>query len=1540
MNEKINNYQNRLFNKLFATLPGIRKFSNTTNQFYFDEPLTHFYSFGNKNFWYAKGEKENKFVYLFSMKNKNLKDISPDDATLIIDFDKNERFNTHSLGIFSIKNSELHILINYDVLKKRYPYFNSGNFNVTQMKSIDKKLNINVIDLGDLNDDFIENLEKFIKLSSTPDVFRNTEEDNFDTKSTEETINKSKQCAICLKDKDGANIHSKLNHLKYLKPDLCGTCIEKIVVSEFYTKLIPLLKGNETKDLNIAKEKYGNSEIFDIGLKLLEKYEIIQYIGVKKLFFSIDRKSDIISNYLKFSDENNLLIDNILKTKKESKKKKQEIDNRSTDITKETTKKMNLFLNALNAGKTHEQALNIAKIDSKRVENWYKFGKQGDANYIPFYNKYREFRPKNKERIEKMEKFLDALKKDVNIDNALKKSDLNIDKVRAWYGLGEKGDEDYKDFYLACRILLPNGIPKKETKKIVNNEELMNEFIALIEAGKTNNEAMTQLKIPKFKVKNWVNQGKLGNKKYVAFYNAYMVEIEKEKQMRKAKKLEKKLKKQKLKEKTSKQIAVNLHGEKIPQTGEGTCKICGRTLNNKTRKDICKRCLRKQYASKILLKLLKSVEPEKTFKKEDLKVLGLQNIQIKDYIWTLKEYNLVTEENNKLQLKNKTELEEFIKKSCLEIDELPQEQTTVKLNKTCKTCGETLEISKFFSSTTTEDGFEDNCKDCKRLITTANYLKEIIKFVEFESEFSEEDLKPYLKNSFQFQAKIWALLDNDLLKKNFERNTYILTDEKTANEFLDKYYDENNEKQSKAESSEEPINKIPKLTKKDQMELILQEISNGKSRKEASELTNIPLYKINHWYTEGRQGYGDDNVYFHKQLKKLEKDNSSNNKNIINHETKEKEYENKEITRRIFLDNFKNGKTKEESAANADLELSLVHEWYLKGKNNETPYVEFYEKYMKIKNKPEKIKTPKLEKIDQFGTNIAVNQMNTILEALANGKSEKEAINGANVSEDTYKYWLNRGKQEFGELYTQFYNYVNEIKERNTATSTQPNEMEDKLNELLVPLDEKYELLFRPSKMNRTGIAWVNIIGKQWVYQKSEDNSPIKISNSNIYNLFKEVTNKNLPWGIRDLSIAKSIIIKNFELNPENTTKKSDKAVNKTQLIEDYGIYAPLPEEYEQAFKSVPMNKSGIAWVNNPGTGTRWIYERRDDGTTVRFDDENIYGLYKKVKNANQIWGIRDYERAKKIIDIPDDFEIPKKQKTVDKSIEMPKYIDPDIYAPLPKELTVTFNPKQANKTGIAWVNKSGSNWRYSRQINRKPVEVIDENIYKLHQKVKNLNLDWGIRDYNKAKDIIKIPENYVPKSEEEKENEINKSIYAPLPKKYMASFNPNQPNKTGIAWVNPVGNKWVYQRKINGIPIKYSDSDIKKLHEVVIKNNHVWGITNLEKAKKIIETNNLPTTTEEKPKEIKPIITSKNVTITYLEKSFNEIDIIIKGIIKDKELLKVLNRFDLFEENINRLNTTSINNQVDIFIELTLNRYAIRIFEEKIEDLEWKINK
>ena len=1754
MTNKIKQYQLRLFNRLFSTLPNVKKLNNDTNDLNLDEAITHIYYFHNKKFWFTEGEKNNKYIFIFGLKNKPIHTITTQDKSLVIDFDKTKQFNDDSLGLFSIQNSEIHILINQDILNKKYPYINTSDFKKRTLKSANNKLKLNTIDLGSLNEDFIENIEKLIidsskkeKIIAVPTYEPNKKEND--------------DCSICGNNISKTSFNSKIKSLKNKKPELCGKCIEKIITAEFYDKVTPLIKSNDSKELNNVREKMGNDQLFDLGMELLEKYDIIKYIGVKKLFFTIDKSSLIVKEYGKFSDKNNLLIDNLFQakkttpkptsSKKENKTQNNFINEKTTTLTKETITKMNLFLNALKAGKTYDAACKIANLNSKKIEHWYKLGKKGDKNYIAFYNEYQPFRPENIERNEKMDKFLEALTND-NFENALKKSGLKASKVRSWYNLGEKGDEDYKNFYFGCKLLMPEGIPKEDTGKIVNNEELMNEFITLIEDGKTNDEAISQLKIPKFKVKNWFNQGKLGNKKYVDFYNAYMIEINRNKQTKKAKKLKKSNEQKKTK----------------IQSGEKICRICGRKYSKKRTKDICKRCEKKQYASKIILKLLKVIQPEIPFKKEDLRSLNLEEFQIKDYIWTLKEFNLITEKNNKYQLKNKEFLEEFIKKSGIKIDELPNTENEDSLHKTCKKCGKTLlKTSNFFKSDSSEDGYEDNCKDCKKLISAADYLKEINEYVNYRDEFSEDDLKPYFKDSFKLQAKLWSLIENDLVRKNFEENTYILTDEKTADAFLEKYLEE-----------KPKIQTLIKYTKEEQMKIIIKAISEGKTRSEAAELAGIPLYKITHWFNEGRQGYGNDNIEFYKKLKEIEMPQnalkldmkfvlhevmegkdisqishvseneiknwiSKGKQNIkpyydfyveyqkiiqVNNEDDLEEYNNKEINRKIFLENIKIGKTKQEAAENADIDLSLVEKWYSKGFANEIPYKEFYEKYVQLKNKPKKAEIPQIEKIDQFGNGTTITQMNLILKNMADGMDEDEAIKNSGISENTYKYWLNRGKQEFGEIYTQFYYYINEIKDGKFDIADENNLSDNIDSDIYAPLPEKYEILFKSGKQSQTGIAWVNKVGKQWIYTNNNDGEPIRLTNENIYELHKNVKNKKYPWGIRDYEKAKNIIDipeefiaqkpKNKEFNdinidfafyaplpekyeksfksqktnktgiawvnkmghrwiyakyknsnlielkdenlyklfekvknenliwgirdyekaskiidfpdylelpkikernkktvcilkplPEkyyaeldlnatnnsgfawvnkidsnwiyekqnrlNTCKFSDNDlyklytvvnnnhhvwgvinleqakkslkhndehdvnnenifnIDKTPNFDDYGIYAPLPKKYEDSFKSSPMNKSGIAWVNNPGTGKKWIYEKRINGKLVSFIDSDIYELYKKVKKANHVWGIRDYSRAKKIIDIPDDFIIPETNET-DEEPQSP--INPEIYSPLPQKYLETF-PKQSNQTGIAWVNKVGNQFIYSRKVNGKTVKITNYDIYELYEEVIAQNQIWGIRNYDNARKFIDIPDDFeIPKTykKPDEKEQINTDIYAPLSKENISKFNPNMNNKSGIAWVNKVGNKWFYQRQRNGKTIRIGDANIRKLHEKVLKNKQIWGIIDIEKARISIENNGeLPSN-----KTITHI-TSKNVTITYIEKQ-DKTDIIIKGIIKNNELINLLNKLKVFEENIKRIITTSINKEVDLFIEIEVNNDLLERFEEKISDLNWKINK
>ena len=121
----------------------------------------------------------------------------------------------------------------------------------------------------------------------------------------------------------------------------------------------------------------------------------------------------------------------------------------------------------------------------------------------------------------------------------------------------------------------------------------------------------------------------------------------------------------------------------------------------------------------------------------------------------------------------------------------------------------------------------------------------------------------------------------------------------------------------------------------------------------------------------------------------------------------------------------------------------------------------------------------------------------------------------------------------------------------------------------------------------------------------------------------------NQPWGVRDFNIAEKFL-KNI-YSPFIETSQ------------DTGILNPLPGEYESRFNPTQASKTGIAWVSI--VADSFYYQRNVNGKHVSIKNENIYELYKEVVNNNLMWGIRDYNKAKKYIKLPDDFDIPEKPK-------------------------------------------------------------------------------------------------------------------------------------------------------------------------------------------------------------------------------------------------------------------------------------------------------
>ena len=144
---------------------------------------------------------------------------------------------------------------------------------------------------------------------------------------------------------------------------------------------------------------------------------------------------------------------------------------------------------------------------------------------------------------------------------------------------------------------------------------------------------------------------------------------------------------------------------------------------------------------------------------------------------------------------------------------------------------------------------------------------------------------------------------------------------------------------------------------------------------------------------------------------------------------------------------------------------------------------------------------------------------------------------------------------------------------------------------------------------------------------------------------------------------------------------------------------------------------------------------------------------------------------------------------------------------------------------------------------------------------------------------------------------------------------------------------QWVFSRSINGNQKYLSNKNIFELYDEVMKNNYGWGVRDYDKAISILKnelnekTDYTPTITE----------TENDILITYLSSTDFDINILIKGLIKENELFTILNNFKYFENNITRILTNKINNKIDLLIELNLEINLLSKFEKEMNKLGWK---
>ena len=82
------------------------------------------------------------------------------------------------------------------------------------------------------------------------------------------------------------------------------------------------------------------------------------------------------------------------------------------------------------------------------------------------------------------------------------------------------------------------------------------------------------------------------------------------------------------------------------------------------------------------------------------------------------------------------------------------------------------------------------------------------------------------------------------------------------------------------------------------------------------------------------------------------------------------------------------------------------------------------------------------------------------------------------------------------------------------------------------------------------------------------------------------------------------------------------------------------------------------------------------------------------------------------------------------------------------------------------------------------------------------------------------------------------------------------------------------------------------------------------------------------------------DINITCDTPKRKKVLITINGLIKNNELLKLLNSISEFEKNILKIKTITKQNKMDVLIELKLSSKRVSLFENKMNENGFEVNK
>ena len=745
-------------------------------------------------------------------------------------------------------------------------------------------------------------------------------------------------------------------------------------------------------------------------------------------------------------------------------------------------------LEELKKGKSIREAANAASTLEILVKRWIRLGSEGDEKYTEFYNEYKKIYNEeisNKaEQEELVDKCVQLLNEDVHYKEIANRLNIPEFRLKNFYTQGRLGTKPYDKYYKASVEAKKRAAKEKTTQqpKAKTSESLINKRLKELDLKELdfiledNNsfqimpnkqrkirtikeeissediskslQKLKEIKITENKIKKQLN--KLGIKSLLGYLSDRDQVLYTNKPRRKIiKKIIKdlkftemdqfykelfKIKPVKKEEGSGEEAGEGSHIKESAikvKTNDRRCAICGKPINPLRKKDKCKTCQRSIHAANTLNELLNYTKPEIPFFKEDLEKLGYHKDKVWDTIWVLKETDLLIEESpNKYYIAKREKIDEFLDEWGEYIEETEKTNITTKLSKECKICKKTYAISQFGQSVSSEDGHKDFCKNCEKYVNTARSLKTLLDYVNPKEVFKKEDIYSNYSETFLLDSSIFLLQEHDLIDAHPDGKRYRLKDKEILDEFLEKYY---------IEEEEIPITTPPKVEPKpdepkpaiegpeddeelrQKMDIVLYDLKEGFTEKEAFNFADLNKSTLITWKNLGRRGTKPYD-YFYTEYKNLK------DIGVI-----EEEYEFKYTKNRheIVINAIKEGKTRREAAKIAGVTVKDIDKWYSLGKYNKMePYKSYYDEYQEVRNGI--LNTKKEPKEEDITINSAEKKikekMDFFTDEIIKTGSVKTAFDNSDITKEEFINWINLGNR--GEnFYKEFLDkYLNSLK--------------------------------------------------------------------------------------------------------------------------------------------------------------------------------------------------------------------------------------------------------------------------------------------------------------------------------------------------------------------------------------------------------------------------------------------------------------------------------------------------------------------------------